>query len=650
MHRKLALVAVSEEHIENLVYQVPDDFTVLLGDLVHVPLRSDVVSGIVIDLIQEDSFTYPIKLILQKIGVSVSPQYLEFLRFASSYYCAPLGASVKIALPSQIKISDLRYTTVNHSHSLPVLSEAQKRALKQLMQITIKNKKPTLLHGITGSGKTSIYMHLAAHFLLESKQVLILSPEIALTSQMVASFKDAFTCSTIVWHSKIKTTQKTKDFQQIVLGTAQIIIGVRSALFLPYKNLGLIIVDEEHDQSYKQESYFCYNARDMAVLRGFLCKTSVLLGSATPSIETYHNVLTGKYENVQLTTRFAGAQLPKVEILNMQNKKSSAWICESMYSKIIMTLQNGNQVLLFLNRRGYAPLVLCSKCGFREKCPFCTTWLVLHKQVSLLKCHQCGHTSCIPEVCKQCSAQKSMIPCGPGVERIEEELKQKFPKYKIAIASRDKPYDKIIDLTLQNFAANQIDILIGTQIITKGHHFPNLMMVGVIDADIGLFGENIRALETTFQLLHQVGGRSGREQNQGTVCIQTYFPNSQFMQLVQKNDFISFINYELEQRKQANLPPFSRAVKILISSHNKTHAEKYANQLRFIVPCENKQIRLLGPVDARIAQINKEHRIRMLLLAEKSFDINSYITNWLKSVKKPSNTKIKIDVDPYDFS
>ncbi len=651
--KKLALVALPQEHIESLIYDIPTGLEISIGDLVEVPFRNKTMSAILIDLIDSKPFKYNIRLIHNKIGISLDSQYLEFLQFASTYYCVALGASIKAAIPVQIKILELSLGQQQDQQTeLPILSLEQKDAFEKLSQI-IKDQKyyTTLLHGVTGSGKTAIYMHLVQKYLEQGMQVLILLPEIALTTQMLNNFHKVFKITPIVWHSKISTKKKSQALQQIIFGTASIIIGVRSALFLPYKNLGLIVVDEEHDQSYKQESHFCYNARDMAVLRGFLCKTFVLLGSATPSTETYQNMLAKKYAYVTLPTRFAQAQMPKVQILEItkQNERPRFWICDQMYIQMLKALENGNQVLLFLNRRGYAPLVLCSNCGLRQKCIFCSTWLVLHKQQAVLKCHHCNHTKPIPKICTKCESKESNVICGPGVERIAEELALRLPNYKSAIVSRDSPYNKTIDITFRNFAAHKLDILIGTQIITKGHHFPNLTMVGVIDADIGLSGENIRTLESTFQLLHQVGGRSGREQKEGLVCIQTYFPNSKFMQLVKENDFLGFIQWELDQRKKTNLPPFSRAVKILISSSCKKSAEKYSSELRF-THLKHTKVKIFGPVDARIAQINKESRIKMLLIAEKDVDLKDHLARWLSTIKRPNKVHIKIDVDPYDLS
>jgi primosomal protein N' (replication factor Y) len=651
VNKNLALVAVPKEHIESLVYEIPLNLKVKIGDIVLVSLRDKTIYGIVISLLSESNYKYRIKPIIQKIDFSVSDKYLEFLKFASNYYCVPLGAAVKSAIPVPLKMLNPQPEEKEKSKiALPILSIEQKEAFTQLTQIITTHKHyTTLLHGVTGSGKTAVYLHLVQKYLMQGKQVLILVPEIGLTSQILATFTETFKINPLVWHSQISLKNKSDTLGQIINGAASIIIGVRSALFLPYKNLGLIIIDEEHDQSYKQENSFCYNARDMAVLRGFLCSTFVLLGSATPSTETYQNVLAKKYGYVTLNNRFANAKMPTVEILNMQNKKDKSWICAEMYEKIGTALKNGNQVLLFLNRRGYAPLILCSNCGFRQKCTYCSAWLVLHKTQWTLRCHHCSHSKYIPKICINCGEKDSQIPCGPGIERIAEELQIKFGNYKIAIASRDKPYNKAIETTLRNFAAHKLDILIGTQIITKGHHFPNLTMVGVIDADIGLSGENIRTLESTFQLLHQVGGRSGREQKAGLVCIQTYFPNSKFMQLVKENDFTGFLQWELNQRKTANLPPFSKAIKILISSSCKVNAEKYASELRFKHSSQDK-VKLFGPIDARISQINKEHRIKMLLIAEKDVNIKDHIERWLESIKKPSKVRVKIDIDPYDLS
>lgn len=640
---EFAKVALARQHLGAFIYELGTEATI--GSIVKAPLRNGELLGLVIEKVQKPN--HATRVITQPPFAQTSTAYVEFIKEASRLYCANLGSAVNAALPSKAVANMAEQDQLHPDAILPKLSKAQKECLEQTLKCFAQTGKPVLLHGVTGSGKTMIYFHLAERAMQEGKQVLILLPEIALANQIAVEFAKAFGYKATVWHSQIKASERSKSFSKIISGRARAIIGVRSAILLPYKNLGTIVVDEEHDASYKQESYFCYNARDMAILRVKTCKSNVVLGSATPSMESYLNAKLSNYHYVELKERFSKVQFPQVTLLSMQNepKAKASWVCDKLKSEIQSSLDKGQQALLFLNRKGYAPLVLCSKCGHREKCPSCSTWLVFYRQDNLLRCHYCAHAKAMPNECPDCKATKAFTACGPGIERIAEEVRKCFPKYKIATASRDDDAKKL-DGILTSFQNKEMDILVGTQILTKGHHFPHLSLVGVIDADIGLNGGDFRALERTFQVLHQVSGRSGRENSVGRVYIQTYFAGTRLMELLKENDFIGFINEEIEQRKKANLPPFRMAIKLLVESKEKLKAKNYADELAQIAPRQNG-ISFLGPVEARVHQIKMHYRFKVLILAKGG--IQEYAQSLLARVKVPSGVRLKVDVDPYDF-
>lgn len=640
-----ANVALSMPHLAPLTYEAQH---ARRGSIVIAPLRNKNLLGLVLSTTTQPSH----KTKAARVLAHTESSYVSFIETASKYYCTNLGSIIKTALPAKdIKFADQATASIK-TVALPNLSKAQEQCLKSTTKCFANEFKPVLLHGVTGSGKTMIYFHLTQELIKKGSQVLILLPEIALANQIASEFAKVFGCKAALWHSQVKASEKNKVLPAIISGEIKVIIGVRSALLLPYGNLGMIVVDEEHDASYKQESFFCYNARDMAVLRGKICGHKVLLGSATPSVESYLNAKSGKYHYLELKERFSQIQLPEVKLLAMQSETRSkhSWLCEALKAEIATTLSSGKQALLFLNRKGYAPLVLCSKCGNRQKCPFCTAWLVFYRQDNLLKCHYCSYKCSMPKECANCKSLStdSLEACGPGVERIAEEISKSFPKHTVAVVSREETNEQLVGATFKSFQDKKIDILIGTQILTKGHHFPNLALVGVVDADIGLNGGDIRALERTFQVLHQVSGRSGRENMVGKVYIQTYFAQSHIMQLLQENNFIGFIENEISQRKQSKLPPFQRAVKVLISSKNKLKAKASADEIVSKAPQE-EGLSILGPVEARIAQVKLNHRFKLLLLARREFPIQDYLQELMSRVKLSSSVKVKVDVDPYDF-
>jgi len=423
-------------------------------------------------------------------------------------------------------------------------------------------------------------------------------------------------------------------------------------LFLPYADLGLIVVDEEHDQAFKQEDGVRYHARDMAVLRAHMGSLPIVLVSATPSLETLHNVRARRYDEVQLPDRFGGARLPDVHLINLKETppEKGFFIAPPLIAAVAQTMAQGEQYLLFLNRRGYAPLTLCRACGHRIECPNCSAWLVEHKKARKLVCHHCGTNTPIPSVCPKCKAVDSLVPIGPGVERIAEEVKELFPEARVLVLASDTTGDDgaALHQALEAIRSHAVDIIIGTQIIAKGHHFPKLTLVGVVDADLGLTGGDLRASERTWQLLHQVAGRAGREAAPGKVYLQTWMAESRVMQSLSSHDRDSFVQVELSERAQAQMPPFARLGAIILSGTNPAKTEEAARLLVRAAP-HAAGLQVLGPAQAAIYKLRNHYRWRLLLVADKSFPMQDYIRDWLKDVKVPSTVRVAVDIDPYSF-
>ncbi len=489
-------------------------------------------------------------------------------------------------------------------------------------------------------------------YILENKQTLFLLPEIALSKQMISRFEERFNTKAVIWNSSVTPSQKRHILRSIILGEVKLIIGARSALFLPYKNLGCIIVDEEHDTSYKQDDNILYNARDMAVLRGHLSHIPVVLGSATPSLETFYNIQNGKYNYITLESRFGEAKLPNIIPIDMRGRKEkSKFVSEKLKDAIKHTLAKKQQVMVFLNRKGYAPLLVCDTCGYKPCCESCSSSLVFHKTINKLICHHCGfHTKAIFD-CPECNSKDSMSPCGPGVERIFEEITEYFPDARIQLMTKDEmDSNKKAHEIINNIVDGKIDIIIGTQIITKGYHFPKLTTIGVIDTDIGFASSgNLRALEQSFQLLYQLGGRAGREETQGNIYLQTFQPDSNIIKLLKAHDFNGFIEYELSLRKEANMPPITKIATILISDKSEFKAKKIAMDIIKSTPL-SEDITVLGPVAALISRVKNRYRYRILFIAKKNQNLQLYINTALSFLDKKISNNIKIDIDPYNFS
>lgn len=536
----------------------------------------------------------------------------------------------------------------------PVMLESdQRKAAEQLEQAVLNQSfSVSLLDGITGSGKTEVYFEAVARAIETGRQVLILLPEIALTQQFLDRFHARFGAPPAEWHSDLTPRQRERIWRQISEGSIKAVAGARSALFLPFKGLGLIVVDEEHDAAYKQEERVFYNARDMAVARGSIAGIPVILSSATPSVESQVNALQGRYHRIELKSRFGAAALPDIHAVDMRKNPpaSGHFLSPPLVEEMGKTLERGEQSLLFLNRRGYAPLTLCRVCGHRFSCPNCSSWLVEHRFRNELLCHHCGYHLPVPEACPECGTLDHLVACGPGVERIAEETLETFPDARILVLSTDLIGGiKRLRLELDAITKGDIDIVIGTQLVAKGHHFPHMTLVGVVDADIGLANGDPRAAERTFQLLSQVTGRAGRERTKALGLIQTYQPDHPVMRAIVAGDSAAFYTREIEERERDLLPPFGRLAALIVSAENRSEAENYARILRQSAP-RAAEIQVLGPAEAPLALIRGRYRFRLLIHASRRADIQAFIRALLEKAQRPrGSVKVQIDIDPQSF-
>lgn len=536
---------------------------------------------------------------------------------------------------------------------LPVLAGAQAEAAVYLQQKIHENiYSVTVLDGVTGSGKTEVYFTALADILAQEEgQVLILLPEIALTAQLLSRFKERFGFSPAQWHSDISDKARKDIWHGVAEGRIRLVVGARSALFLPFSSLRIIVVDEEHEGAYKQEEGVLYHARDMAVVRAFLEKIPLLLASATPSLETVINIQAGKFTRLALPSRHGGASLPEVEVVDMRSveRPKQTWLSPSLREGLATTLKAGRQAMLFLNRRGYAPLTLCHSCGHRMTCPSCSSWMVEHRNPRRLECHHCGYHTGIPTSCPECKAEDSLVACGPGVERVAEEVKSFLPAARISIMARDTIKTMAAAEEAINAILNkEVDIIIGTQMVAKGHHFPSLTLVGVVDADLGLAGGDLRAAERTYQLLHQVSGRAGREGEKGRVILQSYMPGNPIIQALVDTARDHFMESEIMNRRDAGMPPFSSLAAVIIAGENEQQTLQAARALARLAPTA-EGITVLGPAPAILYQLRKKFRYRLLLKTERSINIQKLLRHWLEGYKKPSAIQVKVDIDPYSF-
>ncbi len=504
---------------------------------------------------------------------------------------------------------------------------------------------------MTGSGKTEVYFAAIAAALAAGRQVLVLLPEIALGAQWLEHFRRRFGVTPTEWHSEIPRSRRRDNWRAVAAGRARVVVGARSALFLPFAELGLIVVDEEHDPSYKQEDGVAYQARDMAVLRAFLGEIPVVLVSATPSLETVVNAARGRYRRVTLPHRHAKAALPAVALVDMRRERlePARFLSPPLVAAMAETLAAGEQTLLFLNRRGYAPLTLCRACGHRFQCPNCSAWLVEHRFVGRLMCHHCGHFEPVPPLCPECMKAGTLAPCGPGVERLVEEVKARFPSVRSALMVSDVINTPRAAAELAAaMTAGRYDVLIGTQIVAKGHHFPMLTLVGVVDADLGLVGGDLRAAERTYQILHQVGGRAGRAERKGRVLIQTFMPEQPVMQALASGERDRFLAAEAQARRDAGLPPYGRLAALNVSAVDPEAADFAASALARAAP-QLPGVSVLGPAPAPLAVLRGRHRRRFLVKAGRAVQIQAVVREWLARVRLSGAVRLQIDIDPYSF-
>jgi primosomal protein N' (replication factor Y) len=511
----------------------------------------------------------------------------------------------------------------------------------------------TLLKGVTGSGKTEVYLEAVAEALRMGKQALVLLPEIALSGEFIERVEARFGMRPAEWHSGVTMTERRRCWRMVGQGDAQLVVGARSALFLPFQNLGLIVVDEEHDTSYKQEDGVLYNARDMAVLRAALCGAQVVLASATPSLESWANAQAGKYARLDLTARFGAAVMPEMAAIDMRVEElpHGRWVSPTLRDAIADRLEKGEQSLIFLNRRGYAPVTLCRACGHQIGCDHCDARMVEHRFQKRLMCHQCGETKPIPVICPSCGAADKLAAVGPGVERMGEEVAALFPDARIAVLSSDLYGSaRAMKAHIADIAQGGTDIIIGTQLVAKGHNFPLLTLVGVIDADLGLQGSDLRAAERTFQLMRQVAGRAGRAETPGVALLQTYQPEHPVIRAILNGDEESFWSAEAAERRAAGVPPYGRMAGIILSGPDLKAVFDLGNDMaRRDAPLRQIGAQVFGPAPAPVARVRGKHRVRLLVKVDKSAPLQAALAQWVAQFRLPANLRLAIDIDPQSF-
>ena len=626
------------------------------GNYVIVPFGSTKITGIVWDKFEKAEKKFLIKKIEKKLDVpKMQGNMIDFLNWFSIYNIVPIGMCIRLTLLSKGAVENIpensfnQYQKLNRNLKYKLNSEQE----KCLSEIKKKGNKFNVhvLDGVTGSGKTLVYFNRLREIINRGYQALIMLPEIGLTTQFKKRFIDFFGFEPAVWHSATSKKNKKIIWRGIVEKKIRVVVGARSSLFLPFAKLGIIIVDEEHDASYKQDEGIIYNARDMAVSRGSFEKIPVLLITSIPSVETFNNIINKKYSISKLKKRYQDASMPNFEIINLNNKKISnkSWLANETIEKVNYHLQKGDQVLFFLNRRGFAPFVICKKCYTKFLCPNCSVNLNYHKSKNFLLCHYCGYKTKLNKICKD-NKPCEFIMCGPGVERIAEELEQKYPDKKIRIFSSDTlNKKKSSEDLIEKIENKKIDILVGTQLISKGFHFSKLNCIVVVDADFSSHGYDLRSAEKNIQLYHQLSGRAGREGLSSTIYFQTYTPNDETLLNISKKDPHKFLLNEIELRKRNKLPPFCRFISVIISGKKEKQVINEAIKVKNQIAKDIKE-EILGPVNAPIFKLNQKYRCRLLLRSKKNILIQKKLAKTLKKIKIIPGIKLTVDVDPITFN
>jgi len=691
-------------------YLSPEGAALAAGDIVSVPLGRGQSLGVVWGEGKAQLPPGKIKPVSrhQNEFPALSAAMRQFIDWVAWYTCAPKGAVLKMVLPIDDIAKEGRTSTRAHIQtdidvnaiSLAPLSGAQGQAAGSLRNAIGKGFSVQLLDGVTGSGKTEVYFEAIAAILKSdprpagrgslqpgsmecaaahsgSTQVLILLPEIALSIQWLQRFEARFGFAPVLWNSEITPARKRAGWQAISKGEARVVVGARSALFLPYRNLSLIIANEEHDGSYKQEEGVIYHARDMAVARARFEKIPVVLVSATPSLESHFNAKQGKYHEITLKARHNDAQMPSVTLIDMRSAEleRGAFVSRPLREQLATALSDGHQSLLFLNRRGYAPLLLCRACGHRFQCPDCSAWMVVHKKGireeglgiggndlftnpqspmpnAYLQCHHCSYRVPFPRACPTCTAEDKLAACGPGVERLHDEITALFPQARVAVMASDSMGGvRDVGETITAMMDKRIDILIGTQMIAKGHHFAGLAVVGVVDADLGLAGGDLRASERTYQMLHQLSGRAGRDKVAGRVYLQSFLPEHPVIKALVKGERDAFLAAELSARRKAQMPPFTRLAALIVEGEKEEHVMAAAKNLAssFPMPHDPRLMTLYGPAPAPLFLLRGKFRFRLLVKAQRNVNLPECVKRWVEAQSPHSSVRIKTDIDPQSF-
>ena len=626
------------------------------GDFVQAPFGSVELTGVIWPDQQKTEKKFKIKKISKKLNVkSLNKSMINFISWFSRYNLVPLGMALKMSLLNKTVVTksfskEFDKFKIKKNIKELSLNEEQKKSLSFIRNLG-ENYKVNVLEGVTGSGKTLVYFERIKDIVKKKKQALILLPEIALTNQFKTRFEDFFGAEPAIWHSATSKKNKSIIWKGISESKIKIVIGARSSLFLPFNDLGIIVVDEEHDASYKQDEGVSYNARDMAITRASLENIPINLVTSIPSIETYNNIINKKYSITKLTKRYKSAALPKVEIINLHNEnlEKGFWIAKKTITAVNKYLDKGDQVLFFLNRRGYSPFVICKKCGIKFECPNCSINLNFHKKLNKLLCHHCGHKSILDRICKD-KKKCDLIFCGPGIERIFLELKKIYPNKIIEMFSSDTlKKSKITNLLIRKVEKKEIDILVGTQLLSKGFHFPKLNCIVVVDSDFSSHGYDLRSAEKNVQLYHQLSGRAGRAGSESAIYFQTYTPEDEILLNIAKNNPEAFLQKELLLRKEKKLPPFYRLISLIISGDSEILIMKFAVTIKLKLPKINN-INILGPVVAPINKIKKKYRCRILIRYPKNIFIQKYLAQSLNKIKMQPGIKLEVDVDPVNFS
>ena len=625
-----------------------------VGSIVQVPFGKENEIGVVWDKAEETKKNFQIKTISEIKPFSFSDKLINFINWFSIYNLVPKGMVLKMFLGNDLLSSKNSNFKLQYSNIEKIrfeLNDDQKKCLNDIQSFG-DDFSVTLLQGITGSGKTLVYFERIKENLKKNKQVLVLLPEIFLTNQFNKRFEDYFGFKPSIWHSKITKKNKRIIWQNINTGKLGLVVGARSSLFLPFKNLGLIVVDEEHDNSYKQDEGIRYNARDMAISRGSFENVPVILSTSIPSLETYKNVKSKKYNLTKLNKRYKDFSLPNAEIINLSltKKSKNIWLDTKTLNLVKKYLDKGDQVLFFLNRRGFAPFMICKVCGYKLECPNCSIFLTFHRHINRAMCHHCGHKTQIKNKCKNFDSNCDFQMYGPGVEKIFTELKQIFPQKKIKILSSDFLTKKkeTFDL-LSDIEKNKINILVGTQLISKGFNFPNLNCIVVVDADFSGMGFDLRSTEKNIQLYNQLSGRAGRFSKDSIIIYQTFNPNDETLKNILNNKQEEFLEEEFLLRKKKNLPPFTRLIAFIISSKNERDGLIEAKKIKKVLS-SIRSIEVMGPVTSPIFKIKKYYRTRLLLRSSTNLFPQKQISQILKLFKVSKKIKLTVDVDPINFS